>query len=718
MVRAHSYAVTATDAAGNTSAMGAALSFTVDASGPAQPGAPADAAVANGLVNAAHDTAGQTIGGTTEAGASVAVYDNGTQVGTAVADGSGAWSFQVGSLADGSAHSYTVTATDAAGNASAMGAALNFVVGSGGPAQPGAPVDGSVSNGAVNAAHDTAAQSISGTTEAGASVAIYDNGTQVGTTTADGAGAWSYQVGALADGSAHSYAVTATDGAGNTSVMGAPLSFTVDASAPGQPAAPADVSVSNGLVNAAHDTAGQTISGTTEAGASVAVYDNGTQVGTAVADGSGAWSYQVGTLADGSSHSYAVTATDAAGNTSTMGAALAFTVDTSAPAQPAAPADGAVSNGYVNAAHDTAGQTITGAAEAGASVTIYDNGTQVGTATADGSGAWSYQVGALGDGSAHSYAVTSTDAAGNTSAMSAAVGFTVDTSAPGQPAAPTDAAVSNGYVDAAHDTASQTIGGTVEAGASVAVYDNGTQVATVVADGSGAWTYQVGVLGDGSSHSYTVTATDAAGNTSAMGAALNFTVGAGAPLSRVLRRTARCQQRLCQRRPRHGEPDHQRRNRSRRNGPGIRQRDPGRDGNGRRLGGLELPGRRPWRWHEPQLHGHRDRRGQQHQRDERRPELHRRHQRPDPAGRAGGQRGQQRLRQRRPRHRRPDHRRDGGGGRFGRRLRQRNPGRDRGRRRLGGVELPDRNPGRRLGAQLCGHRDRRGGQHQRDERRP
>ena len=490
---------------------------------------PTDASVHDGYVNAAHDTAGQAIGGTTDAGATVTIYDNGTQVGTAVADGSGAWTYQVGALADGSSHSYAVSATDAAGNTSAMGAALNFVVGFGGPAQPGAPADGAVSNGYVNAAHDTASQTIGGTTEAGASVTVYDNGTQVGTALADGAGAWSYQVGTLADGSSHSYAVTATDADNNTSTMSGTLSFTVDTSAPGQPAGPADTAVANGYVNAAHDTAGQAIGGTVEAGASVAVYDNGTQIGTALADGSGAWSFQIGALADGSAHSYAVTATDAAGNTSPMSAALAFTVDASAPVQPGAPTDGAVSSGYVNAAHDTAGQAIGGATEADASVAIYDNGSLVTTVAADGSGAWSYQLGILADGSAHSFAVTATDAAGNTSALGAALTFTVDTTSPGQPASPTDASVSNGVVNAAHDTAGQAISGTTVAGASVAIYDNGSLITTVIANNSGVWTYQVGTLADGSAHSYAVAATDAAGNTGALSQALNFTVDASAP---------------------------------------------------------------------------------------------------------------------------------------------------------------------------------------------
>src|SRR6185369_1766892 len=122
--------------------------------------------------------------------------------------------------------------------------------------------------------------------------------------------------------------------------------------------------------------------------------------------------------------------------------------------------------------------------------------------------AWGYQVGALGAG-AHSFTVTATDSAGNVSAASDPLSFTVDTGAPAKPGAPSDASVANGYVNAAHDTAGQAIAGTAEAGASIAVFDNGTQVGVATADGAGAWTYQVGALGDGSSHSFTVTATDA-----------------------------------------------------------------------------------------------------------------------------------------------------------------------------------------------------------------
>ncbi|MGZ3371532.1 MAG: choice-of-anchor tandem repeat GloVer-containing protein, partial [Caulobacteraceae bacterium] len=261
----------------------------------------------------------------------------------------------------------------------------------------------------------------------------------------------------LTDGDISASLQVATNAGGDSFTPVAGNTVALDTVAPAQPSAPIDASVTGGYVNAAHDTAAQTISGTAEAGAGVVIYDNGTQVGAVTADNSGAWSWQAGALADGA-HSITVTATDLAGNISAASDALAFTVDTTV-AQPAAPADASVSNGYVNAAHNTAGQTISGTAEAGASVAIYDNGAQVGAETADGSGAWSYQVGALGDGTSHSFTVTQTDAAGNTSAASDALSFTVDATAPAKPGAPADASEAGGYVNAAHDTADQTIGG-------------------------------------------------------------------------------------------------------------------------------------------------------------------------------------------------------------------------------------------------------------------
>lgn len=208
---------------------------------------------------------------------------------------------------------------------------------------------------------------------------------------------------------------------------------------------------------------------------------------SALTDGAVSASLQVTTNAGG------VSFTPVAGNT--------VALDTVAPAQPTAPGDDAVAGGYVNAAHDTAGQTIGGTAEAGSLVTIFDNGTQVATAIADGTGVWSWQVGVLADGSAHSYTVTATDAAGNVSAASAALAFTVDT------AAPVPAACS--VTDAGKGL--NTVCGVSEAGSTVTLFDGGQQVGVATAGADGHWAVTLKLNG-GQAHQFTETAVDLAGN--------------------------------------------------------------------------------------------------------------------------------------------------------------------------------------------------------------
>ncbi len=96
--------------------------------------------------------------------------------------------------------------------------------------------------------------------------------------------------------------------------------------------------------------------------------------------------------------------------------------------------------------------------------------TLLGTATANGSGAWSYTTSALANGT-HSLTATATDAAGNTGAASTAMSVTVDTAAP---VAPTIASFSNdsGTVgDGITNDNTLTLTGTAEANATVKVYD-------------------------------------------------------------------------------------------------------------------------------------------------------------------------------------------------------------------------------------------------------
>src|SRR4029077_15702981 len=123
------------------------------------------------------------------------------------------------------------------------------------------------------------------------------------------------------------------------------------------------------------------------------------------------------------------TATDVAGNTSAASGALSVTIDAAAPVVPSITAfstdSGTAGDGITN--DNTL--TLTGSAEANATLKVYDGATLLGPATADGNGSWSYTTAALTNG-AHSLTATATDVAGNTSAASAALNVTIDASAP------------------------------------------------------------------------------------------------------------------------------------------------------------------------------------------------------------------------------------------------------------------------------------------------
>src|SRR5829696_1840 len=84
-----------------------------------------------------------------------------------------------------------------------------------------------------------------------------------------------------------------------------------------------------------------------------------------------------------------------------------------------------------NNSYDTDGSfSISGSAEAGSTVELFEGTTSKGTATADSSsGAWSIALSGVSEG-VHTYKAKATDAEGNTSSASHSVSVTVDKSAP------------------------------------------------------------------------------------------------------------------------------------------------------------------------------------------------------------------------------------------------------------------------------------------------
>ncbi|RAY29334.1 BapA/Bap/LapF family large adhesin [Enterobacter kobei] len=555
----HSFTAQATDPQGNVSAVSGAWSVVVDLTAPTVPTLDTvNDNVPGGITG--NLTSGQvtndstpTIGGTGQAGSTIHIMNNGTQIGTAIVDGSGNWSFTPTTpLVDGS-YALRVYATDVAGNASANSSVFTFTVDTAGPVVPVvtsviddiAPVTGTLTSG--NTTND-ARPTFNGTGDVGSTVHVIVDGNEIGTAVVNAQGNWTFTPGSdLSDGP-NAITFNATDAAGNTGSTTAPFNLTVDTGVPSAPvistAADNVGSVQTPLSSGqSTDDTTPTLNGTATANATVTVYENGQPIGTAQADGTGAWSFTPSTPLSSGSHTWTATVTDAAGNVSPASPGFTLVVDTTAPNAPVI--SQAIDDVGSITGPITSGQTtddtvprLVGTSEPFATVNIYEGTTLVGTGTADGTGSWSIVLNTTLATGAHSFTAQATDAAGNTSVSSASFSLTIDTTPPALPVltsilddvgnAPTP--VANGGLT---NDAQPTLSGTAEAGSTVKIFDNGVQIGSVTATG-GAWSFTPSpALGNGS-HNLTFTATDAAGNVSAPTAGYVINVDTLAPSAPVI----------------------------------------------------------------------------------------------------------------------------------------------------------------------------------------
>ena len=540
---AHTLTAKQTDVAGNVSAASGAYTYRVDTIGPIA------MALSATTVALAAATNGSTVATASSTDASAVAYDFAVGNGTIDADNAkfsfaGTSLVAAQTLGAGSYHIY-VRATDAAGNDAFQIFVIDVVDA---PAVSSivraAAAPGTVAASATSVSYTvTFSQSVTGV---GASdFALTASGTAAGTIQSVTGSGDTYTVtvnGISGDGTLRldlNASGTGIQNGSSVAIVGghtAGQTYTLDHTAPAAPSAPAMSAGSDSGASSSDaitsDTT-PTVTGTAEANATVALFDGATQVGTTTADGSGNWSITSSALGDGS-HTLAAHTTDAAGNVSAAGSALTVVIDTSA-AAPATPSLASASDGGTlgDGITNSATPTITGTAEANAAITLYDTDgvTVVGTATANGSGAWSTATGTLGDG-VHTLTAVQTDRAGNVSAASTGLSLTIDTLAPVAPGAPVLALASDSGTagDDITNIARPVLTGTALAGAVVRLYDtDGTTVlGTATADGAGNWSITSGALTVGA-HTLTAKQFDAAGNASPAGAALALTIEAAPP---------------------------------------------------------------------------------------------------------------------------------------------------------------------------------------------
>ena len=491
-----------------------------------------------------------TIDGTAELGSTVTVYDTDgtTVVGTGVATG-GAGPITTSALSEG-AHTLTLKATDAAGNQGAASTAFHVTIDTVAPVAPVivsvtddvAPVTGAVAdNGSSNDNTLTVGRDGGGGQHGDAVRHRRHDG--AGDRRGDRRGVLDHDLGA---GRGRPYA----DGQGERcggqperGLDGIPRHHR----ALSGPAAPVIVSVTDdaapvtGLVanNGRSNDTTLTIAGTAEAGSTVTVYDtDGTTVlGTGVATG-GAFSITTSVLGEGA-HALTARATDAAGNQGAYATAFHVTIDTAAPVAPSITAfsvDSGTAGDHLT--NDTT-LTLSGTAEAGNTVEVFQDGVSIGTTVADVGGDWSLaDATSLADG-AYQFTARATDGAGNQGPLSAAFQVTIDATAPGAPTfgsvtdnvAPVTGLVAD---NGSSNDPTLSIDGTAELGSTVTVYDTDgtTVVGTGVATG-GAGPITTSALSEGA-HTLTLKATDAAGNQGAASTAFHVTIDTAAPAAPVI----------------------------------------------------------------------------------------------------------------------------------------------------------------------------------------
>ena len=488
--------------------------ISVTASGTLVPSAPAITAFSpdTGTVGDAITSANVlTLTGTAAANSTVNVYDGATLLGSATANASGAWTYTTAGLSN-AIHSFTATDT-VSGTTGVASAALNVTVDTVAPVAPTitafSPDTGIVGDHIT----DAAVLTLTGTAEANSTVKVYDGATLLGSATANSSGAWSFTTGTLSN-AIHSFTATATDVAGNTGVASSALSVTVDTVAPVAPSI-ASFSTDSGVVGD-HITNDNTLTltGSAEANSTVKVYDGATLLGSATANSSGAWTYTTAALSDGA-HNLTTTATDAAGNTGVASSALSVTVDTVAPNAPVIASDAIINTNEV---------MLTGSAEANSTVSIYEATNLLGTATVNASGVWSYATSPLSDGP-HTFSVTATDAAGNTSSASQSVDPIIGTAPTSS--MPTDVITS----DVKNSHGSFILSGTVFADGlagtsdTVKVYDGTTYLGSTTVGSDGQWSFTTAALPN-AVHTFTSSATDSLGKIgNSTGAAIYGTTG-------------------------------------------------------------------------------------------------------------------------------------------------------------------------------------------------
>ncbi len=385
-------------------------------------------------------------------------------------------------------HTYTVSATDATGNESALSSPRTIVYDTTPPDTPQAPTAASPTSSPVAlawpAAFDANGVDVYRVLRDGIVVASVRGQTWVDDGSSEGA---------------HSYALRAVDGAGNTSGTSGPITVVYDATAPSVPAAPSGPAQTRTKPAVSWGASTDAGSGVT----TYRIYRGATLVGSTAAT-----AFTDGSVSTGGTYRYVVRAVDAAGNVSAASDAASIVYDTTAPTPPSAPT-GPTPTGARPSLMWSGGFDTNGIDH----FIIVRDGVDIGT----GLPPWTDADATLSDGT-HLYAVRAVDPAGNVSSASPNVAVAYDGTTPSAPGTITAASPTATAPTLTWAPATDAIG--------VARYEIVRDGAVVGSVTGTAFTDTT--AGEGS-HIYAVRATDAAGNTGAASETRTVVVDTTAP---------------------------------------------------------------------------------------------------------------------------------------------------------------------------------------------
>ncbi|WP_244161047.1 Ig-like domain-containing protein, partial [Pseudomonas delhiensis] len=239
-----------------------------------------------------------------------------------------------------------------------------------------------------------------------------------------------------------------------------------------------------------------------------------------VADENGNWSTELPLAGDGEKVVTAK-AQDEAGRHSDETAPVSIMLDTTAPEQPdvvsaednAGAITGPIEPGSVT---DETQPTLSGSGEPGDTVSILDNGEEIGTAIIDENGHWEFTPEPPLEEGDHSISVVITDPAGNISQPNESLDFVVDTA---PPFVTIDLAIDEvgnitGEVldGGVTDDRRPTLKGTATPDALVIIKEGPVVYGSVVADAEGNWSLRLPLSQSDGDHLYIAEVQNAAGN--------------------------------------------------------------------------------------------------------------------------------------------------------------------------------------------------------------